>query len=214
MNEDVKVEENVENTENVEVEENAVVEENVEVKEAESKETDEKVSKDDEQINVGEKLRYQINSTSYLFGLLAVVLDAAFIFVAFNQMNIYQFGVQNDVVKHWVIFPKILINIFLILASFLGSEKTKTYSEKWSIVMFIFGIVAILRIFFVPLFVITGNTVLVGKTDSDAKRLTMGIILIVILGLMAASYMICGLVGYKKSKTLHKYLESIDTSLN
>ena len=49
-------------------------------------------------------------------------------------MNIYTKGVQNDVVKQWIIFPKILVNIFVILASFLGSEKTKTYNEKWSIV--------------------------------------------------------------------------------
>lgn len=92
-----------------------------------------------------EKMRYQNNSLSYMLGMLGII---ASIFAAFVMLNSYA---SYD----YIVIPKILMNIVILLFGFISCEKVKAYSKNYSIFMMIIGGVCVARIFWFPIKIMT-----------------------------------------------------------
>ena len=144
-----------------------------------------------------DKMRYQPNVISYYFGLLAIVIDV-----------LYLFEVLNVLVPSLVMATKILLNIVLMLMTFLAVEKCKAYSKGYSIVLIVFGIICLLRLLYVPLQVLLSYD-MIDETGSLTSTVIKSVVpkkdlirMIVYLILMATSYFIAGLTGYIRSKKL------------
>ncbi len=91
-----------------------------------------------------EKMRYQKNSLGYILGFGGIIFSVLASFIALNSMR-----------PGYVTIIKILMNVFILLFGFLTCEKVKAYKKEYSFVMFGFAIVCVLRIFWVPLQLIT-----------------------------------------------------------
>ena len=166
--------------------------------------------------NSVEMLRYRTNKLSYTIGLLGIGFSLLAAFILFNSMAVN---------TPFVLF-KILINIVILLFGFLFCEKVKNYSFHGSYGLFVLSGLCILRIFLLPLFIITdyaklqageatkwlGESLL--NTNHAVAWLTSngyvrGVLAIVLLGLAAACFIYSGLIGMKKTIRLTKYLNSI-----
>lgn len=131
-----------------------------------------------------EKIKYQENKKSYFFAMLAIVMNITFLFV-----------VLNAVTANFIVGIKILFNIGFMLSVFLGMEKAKYYSRKWSIILMILGFITIGRIFFVPFMNYLNDSIEVSKF----------IQLAVLLGFEGLFLFISGLIGYRKSHLIIQY---------
>ena len=168
----------------------------------------------------GEMLRYRANSSSYKYGMLAIVFS---ILAAFVSLNSIKWSLD-------VIF-KILLNIVLLLFGFLSVEKAKAYSKKYSCLLIGFGVVCIARIFWFPMILITdytayladetqlgklGPTITSKNPYTNAYLPTSGYtratIAIVLLVLAATCFLISGIVGYIKAKKYENYMHGKDIS--
>lgn len=155
-----------------------------------------------------EMMRYRVNSLSYMFGFLAILLSVLAAFVCLNSM---------EPTKAYVIL-KIFLNIIVLLAGFLCCEKSKSYSTKGSIALIVLGVICVLRIFWIPVQLFTENPNLVGQVMENTRHATAwlpssgvfrGFLAIVLLSGSAASFIFAGIVGYIRSKKLITYLDSI-----
>lgn len=146
----------------------------------------------------GEMLRYQANKQSYWLGMLAVVFTLIYLFVTLNCFT--QFT--------GILMAKILGNIILFLAGFLCCEKMKTYDLRWGYVSIAFGILAIVRAFVFPIFIISGKVI---RTE---PRVGLGIFLIICMIATAVAYIFAGLISIRKTKILNDYLNSINEPRN
>ena len=171
----------------------------------------------------GEMLRYRANSSSYKYGMLAIVFS---ILAAFISLNSIKWNVD-------VIF-KILLNIILLLFGFLSIEKAKAYSKKYSYVLIAFGAVCIGRIFWYPLILINDYRFYLANNKADgfegrlgptitsknphsnaylpASGYTRATIAIVLLSLAAVCFLVSGIIGYVKAKKYEKYMQGKDVS--
>lgn len=136
-----------------------------------------------------EKIKYQVNKVSYYFAMLAIACNITFLFI-----------VLNAVTADFFIGLKILLNIGLMLAIFLGMEKAKTYSKNWSIALIVIGVVVLSRIFIVPLI----------NYLNESIELSKFIQLSVFLLIEGIALIISGIVGYKKSMLLIIHKDEFD----
>lgn len=165
-----------------------------------------------------EMMRYRANSLSYMLGLLGVITSLFAAFVAMNSMN----------PKIWIVLVKIAINICIVLFGFLCCERAKSYNKKGSLVLVGIGIACIIRIAWIPIQLLlgqseindgimsdkVGDTVLPNMTGTTAWlpadgnfRATLCIIFLVI---SAISFIAAGIIGYIRSVKLANYLSSIN----
>lgn len=168
----------------------------------------------------GEMMRYRANSSSYKFGMLAIIFSVLASFISLNSIKWTTFDV----------IVKILGNIVILLFGFLSVEKVKAYNKSYSYVLMAFGGICVGRIFWFPLMLITdyaaylnnnletgrlGATV-VGDPMANSYLPQSGyvraIIAIVFLSLSAVSFIISGVIAYKKSVRYHKYMQGKDVS--
>lgn len=186
-----------------------------------------------------EKMRYQNNSFSYMFGFLALILSLLAAFIGLNSIA----------PRAFTIF-KILYNIAILLVSFLAMEKAKRYSKAYSIVLIVLGAICLLRIIYGPVVLIKYGSIQQGIVDgtytgdvtlemcsnyldkicrvnqsvdpsgnyvynwiSDGwlphSPVFRGITMLVLLLGASASFIAAGVVGYIKSTRLSKYLDSL-----
>ena len=89
-----------------------------------------------------DKMRYQQNKLAYWFVLLAMV----------NQIgSLFTTIIPRSITPTFSTAMEILINITLLLLSFLAAEKVKAYSIKWAYGLFVIAFAHLLRIFYEPL---------------------------------------------------------------
>lgn len=88
-----------------------------------------------------ERMQYQPDKLSSFLCVLSIIFNMVYF------VSIYR---DNAVAPDVTIGADILINIILMMIVFLGSEKLKAYSKKWSIYILLLGAAQILRIFWVP----------------------------------------------------------------
>lgn len=168
-----------------------------------------------------EMMRYRANSLSYMLGFLAIFLSLFGGFVCFNSMNAVE----------WVVLLKIAINVIIVLFGFLCCEKAKSYNAKGSLVLVVLGALNIVRIFWIPIILMRGQSALDAGETTDLvgnvvdKSLTgitawlpangnfRAILAITFFVLAAVSFITAGIIGYIRSKKLSTYLSSINVKL-
>ena len=168
----------------------------------------------------GEMMRYRANSSSYKYGMLAIVFSVLAAFISLNSIKWTSFDV----------IVKILGNIVILLFGFLSIEKVKAYNKNYSYVLMGFGGVCIARIFWFPLMLITDYAAYL-ENSSEVGRLgptiigskiahaylpqsgyVRAIIAIVFLSLAAFFFLLSGFIAYKKSNRYHQYMQGKDIS--
>ena len=168
----------------------------------------------------GEMMRYRANSSSYKYGMLAIIFSVLASFISLNSIKWTTFDV----------IIKILGNIVILLFGFLSVEKVKAYNKSYSYVLMAFGGVCVGRIFWFPLMLITDYTAylnnnletgrlgatVVGDPMANSYLPQSGyiraIIAIVFLALSALFFIVSGIIAYKKSVRYHQYMQGKDIS--
>ena len=168
----------------------------------------------------GEMMRYRANSSSYKYGMLAIIFSVLASFISLNSIKWTTFDV----------IIKILGNIVILLFGFLSVEKVKAYNKSYSYVLMAFGGICVGRIFWFPLMLINdysaylsdnanvgrlGATV-IGDPMANSYLPQSGyiraIIAIVFLSLSALFFIVSGIIAYKKSVRYHQYMQGKDIS--
>ena len=86
-----------------------------------------------------DKMRYQTNSSAYSLILLGLALSVAALFAIITP---------STIIPDFSTAIEILINIVLMLVTFLAAERCKFYERKWAIIVNVIAAVHILRIFY------------------------------------------------------------------
>lgn len=175
--------------------------------------------------NSVEMLRYRNNTLAYLLGVGGVAFSLLAAFICMNSFNPTNFQ---------VIF-KIILNVFILLFGFLCCEKAKTYQVRGSFYLIGLGVICFLRIFWVPLQLITkyhawesakaagsvekqaAAEKWLGATITDPSQTAWlpsagdirGYIAIGLLVVAGALMIVGGVLGFLKAKKLAEYLDSL-----
>lgn len=156
--------------------------------------------------------RYKRNKLASGLALLGLFINCLF-FMLF-------YGINYSVYANVLIGGSVLLNLFVLLATFLASEGVKVYNKKYAILLIIIAVIQIVRIFIYPLDLARGGASLFAN-DYDA---TIGIryfgvnlssealaaILIIYLVLSAACIAASAVIGYVKAVQLEKFTASIE----
>jgi hypothetical protein len=88
-----------------------------------------------------DKMRYQLNKAGYGLILLGLSISVIAMFRIITPVTVR---------PNYEIAIEIMINIVLLLVTFLAAERCKFYSKNWAIGSIGIGMVHIIRIFYVP----------------------------------------------------------------
>lgn len=138
-----------------------------------------------------DRMRFQLNHLSYRLG-----------FLGFLIYIVYVATTLDFIPKKMTMGLEIIIDLFFFMILFLGLEKIKNYSVKWSIYVILLGISTLLRVFWHPLVLV--NLQLQQYAWISGVSITLAGILITI----------SGIIGYRKSNILLNYLNQTDLKLN
>ena len=168
-----------------------------------------------------EMMRYRANSLSYMLGFLAIFMSLFGGFICFNSMNAVT----------WVVLLKIAINVIIVLFGFLCCERAKSYNAKGSLILVALGVLNVVRIFWIPIYLMRGQAALnAGKTsdlvgnvvDVNLTKITgwlpadgnfRAVLAIIFFVLAAVAFITAGVIGYIRSKKLSTYLSSINVKI-
>jgi len=137
-----------------------------------------------------DKMRYQPNKSGYALVLLGLV---------FSIIALFSIITPPTIRPNFRIAMEILINIFLMLLTFLAAERCKVYSRQWAIIAIVFAGIHVLRIFWVP-------TYLLSRGQISGLQFTM--ILVWLIG-TSVSLVFGALITLRKSQMLHKHLREM-----
>jgi len=137
-----------------------------------------------------DKMRYQTNSSAFSLILLGLSLSVAALFAIITP---------STVIPDLSTAIEILVNIVLMLVTFLAAERCKFYERKWAIIVNVIAIVHVLRIFYAP-------TKLLASGQITFIQFTF----IAILLLSSAILLIAGgMITLRKSNMLHSHLKEM-----
>lgn len=97
-----------------------------------------------------DKMRYQKNTSAYTLVLVAMI---------FQTISLFSTITPSSVIPSLTTAIEILINITLLLFTFLAAEKVKTYSKNWAYGLIVISFVHFLRLFYEPLKVLRLNQI-------------------------------------------------------
>lgn len=160
-----------------------------------------------------EKLRYQPNKKSQL---LIIAGMAFMVYALFKVINVYRYtnmSTAGIIVPTLGLGIEILIAIFVMLLSFLLSEKFKSYDARWNKVGFMLAIYSFVKIFIFPIIVYNKFNKLIdeGQTIKYNPKSWLTVV-IVSLVISSALYLAGTIINVIKSQQLKKYYEELDSS--
>ena len=157
--------------------------------------------------------RYKKNKFASNLALLGIVFCCAYFIVLYAQVNNGQFYYK------WPIAIDVIYNLFFLLFVFLFSEQTKNYDRKLFWLQMVFGVMQIVRIFWLPLAGVSetlypklADVVYNGKILSSGAFLSM----VIFLAGSGACVLASGVIGFIRAKSLenfNKKLESGEVSI-
>ena len=158
-----------------------------------------------------EKLRYQPNKVSQTFTLLGLVFMS---YALFKVINVYRYVTTSNL---GIIEPKIilgieiLVSIFVMLLSFLASEKVSTYDKNWLWVGVGLTIYPIVKIFLLPISLYKQfNTMIEAGETIKYNPTSWLIVVIVTLVISSLCYAYGTYVNYVKTRQLDEYLKELN----
>jgi hypothetical protein len=137
-----------------------------------------------------DKMRYQQNKLAYWFVLLAMSNQVVSLFATI---------IPRTIVPSFTTAIEILINITLLLLSFLAAEKVKAYNIKWAYGLLIISFCHLLRIFYEPL-----KLFRLGQISGGHYFLIIDLIIGSIVLLLVASF-----ITIKKHRALMAHLKEL-----
>jgi len=137
-----------------------------------------------------DKMRYQKNNISYRLVLLGMALSVYTLFATITP---------KAVVPTLSTAIEILLNIILLLMTFLAAEKCRSYDKKWGIYLFIISGIHALRMFYEPL-----KLYRLGQLTSGQYTIIVDIIIATI-----ALYVVAGVITIQKHNALKAHLKEI-----
>lgn len=151
--------------------------------------------------------RYKRNKLAANLALLGLFIECLF-FMVLYAINFTAYATV-------LIGGSIILNLCVLLLTFLASEGIKVYNKKYAIVLLVIGVIQIVRIFIYPLDMLTDGSVL-GYTTSFSSLTVryfgvnlgaseVAAVLIVYLVLSAACILASALIGYIKAVQLEKF---------
>lgn len=146
-------------------------------------------------------MRYKPNQLSFLFCVLAIVLNVAMFLIIYQETNCK---------SNYLLGIDLVINVVFMLAVFLLLEKSKAYNLKAGYVALVMGLIEIGRIFFIPLYYHNKHLEYL-KTEEGIIGLSNGQFYWCV-GLMIAAAVclfVAGIVTIIKSKRLTAHLANI-----
>ena len=143
------------------------------------------------QMNIkADKMRYQPNKGGYSFILLGLAISIAALFsIITPTTDVPNFGTAVE----------ILLNIILMLVTFLAAERCKVYSKDWALITLVIAGIHVLRIFWVP-------TQLVSNGQLSGWQFT-GIVFMLVAS--SVSLVLGSVITLRKQSVLHKHLREI-----
>lgn len=137
-----------------------------------------------------DKMRYQKNALAFNFVLVAMALQTISLFMTITP---------RSVVPSMTTAFEILINITLLLVSFLAAEKVKAYSLQWAYGLFAISTVHLFRLFYEPL-----KLVRLGQITRNQYITIMTLIEVTIVLLIVAA-----VITIRKHRALMAHLKEI-----
>lgn len=147
-----------------------------------------------------DRMRFQLNHLSYWLGILGFLIYIVYISVTLDNIP-----------KTMTLGLEVMLNLFFFMILFLGLERTRQYDKKWSLYVILLGIITLLRILWHPMVLNslkTDNRVLIGGVSRTAFISGAS------LAITGTLIIISGVIGYRKSCLLFKYLAETGLDLN
>lgn len=156
--------------------------------------------------------RYKRNTLASGLALLGLFINCLY-FMLF-------YGVNYPVYANMLIGGSVLLNLFVLLATFLASEGVKGYNKKYCILLVVVAVIQIARIFIYPMDLAGGGTGMFENTTGAAIQIryfgvnltsgALATILIIYLVLSAACIAASALFGYIRAVQLEKFTASLE----
>ena len=157
--------------------------------------------------------RYKRNKLASGLALLGLVFECLYFMLFYSLL----FGVSGPYYTFLIGFS-VLVNLAVLLVTFLSSEGVKVYNKKYCIPLIVVGVVQIARIFIYPLDLALGgnylyesaNTVTAWYFGNELSAGVTSTILIVYLILSAACMFAAAGFGYIRARQLEIFNASLE----
>ncbi len=150
--------------------------------------------------------RYRKNKLASMLAILGLVLCCAYFVVMYAQVK------NNDYYYKWPIALDVIYNLLFLLFVFLFSEQVKNYNRKMFWYQIAFGVMQVVRIFWLPLAGVTETVypTLAGVTY-NGPVLGSGtfICMAVFLAGSGACVIASAIVGFIRSKSLENFSKKV-----
>ena len=152
--------------------------------------------------------RYKKNKFAANLALLGIVFCCAYFVVLYAQVK------NNSYYYKWPIALDVIYNLLFLLFVFLFSEQVKNYNSKMFWVQMAFGVMQVVRIFWLPLAGVaeTAYPTLAGVAYTG-KVLGAGsfISMVVFLAASGACVIASGVIGLIRSKSLENFNKKLES---
>ena len=154
--------------------------------------------------------RYKKNKLAANLALLGLVFCCAYFIVLYAQVK------NGNYYYNWSIAIDVIYNLFFLLFVFLFSEQVKNYNRKLFWLQMVFGVMQIVRIFWLPLAGVSETlypTLTKAIYVADAKPLSSGafISMVVFLAGSGACVIASGVIGLIRTLSYEKFNKKLES---
>ena len=157
-------------------------------------------------------MRYSKNKMSANLALLAIAFNCLYFMFMYKQVCNNREALYSDgsPVYSYIHGASVIINLLVLLFTFLTSERLKNYDKRFAFVAMGLAVVQIVRIFIYPLMSFTKPYV-VGWTERYLTDGVMFALFLVFLVASAACLLAAGIIGYLKASKLESFVDEVNS---
>lgn len=157
--------------------------------------------KEDRSIQI-DRMRFIKNSLCANLVILAILFDVLY-FVSIYRSNV------GNYYYNYLMGISIVYNLIFLLTAFLSSEGVKNYIKSYSYLLFILGIIQIVRIFILPMRAHSA-TVSIGNTATLVMGDWQFYTLVVYLIASAVCLVASGVINFAKCSALEAHVKTLE----
>lgn len=155
--------------------------------------------------------RYKRNKLASGLALLGLFINCLY-FMLFYGLNYQPYA-------NVLIGLSVLVNLFVLLATFLASEGVKVYNKKYCILLLVVAVIQLARIFIYPLDIMlngemlfeTQATISVRYFGATLGNVELSVILIIYLALSVSCLVASAIIGYVRAVQLEKFNKDLES---
>ncbi len=148
-----------------------------------------------------DRMRYVKNTSSSRLCYLAILLNVLY-FVSIYKSDVGSWYYQM------LVGGSIVYNLLFMLMAFLASEGVKSYQKNFSWILYVLGILQIIRIFILPTQAHQA-VIKLGNAETVVMQTPQYIRCMIYLAGSAACLIVSGLINQRKSGVLEKHIGAI-----